>query len=698
MSTDNILGSKPSKNFDQTHITGALPVLTQYVGIVKHNVDPTRAGRLKVWIPDFTGKPDEEANWITVRYASPFMGMSRQGGVSAKSDINDYTHTNHSYGMWFTPPDIGNYVLVTFIAGDINRGYWFACILPELSQFAMPGQAGSVGNQGNAPFVDQNLNDVLTNPPYPTVEFNEDNEELKKQWNDFLLIKKPIHEHQAKILLRQGLEDDKTRGVISSSSQRESPSRVFGISTPGAPSPEKNKTTGSPLYRLGGHTLVMDDGDAQGVDQMIRLRTAGGHQIMMNDDADVLYIANSKGTVWMEFTADGQMHVYTESNINFRAKGNINLHSDKNVNITAERKINMWAKGNSKIPQDGTINMQAEKINVKATKELSQYGKIVGISSGSTLGLQASTIGSFGSGDELVFGSGKIFINEKPAPLVTPPPSIPQKVFKDTIATKPAPYYKYQQIGQISSISDSEGMVLPTHEPWTTHHPTAASQKTGSSGAQPTATSAVTTPNSGDSAGPAMAQGKGVTRPASAADYAAQPPNTTGIGSLTAEEVTALKTQISKSESGGNYAAENQLGYLGKYQFGALALTDQKYIKSGTSNKGMSNPSAWTGKDGITSKESYWAAHDVQESIMDANLAANYKTLLRLGTISASSPADDVAGKLAVAHLLGAGGCNSWAKGKGGADANGTTGDTYYQRGRYAIIVLAKGGKTDTTS
>jgi len=675
--------------FDQNNTMGALPVTQTYIGIVKHNTDPTRAGRLKVWIPEFTGRQEDEAGWITVRYASPFMGAVRGMDPTKRTKENDYTHVNHTYGMWFVPPDLGNYVLVTFIAGDITKGYWFACIMPELSQYAIPGQAGGVGSQGAAPFVDPALAEVLTNPPYPCVEFNDENDDLKKHWNDFLLISKPIHEEQAKILLRQGLEDDKTRGVISSTSQRESPSRVFGISTPGAPSTPKDPKTGQPAYRNGGHTFVMDDGNIDGIDKLIRLRTAGGHQILMNDTEQVLYIGNSVGSVWMEFTGDGQMHVFADSNINFRAKGNINFHADKNINLAAAKKINL-------VSTEGIVE-QSKSITINASVELNQFGQKVGISSGSTLGLQASTIGSFGSGTELVFGSGKIYINEKPAPSVAPPVTMQPSKFKDTKPTKPAPYYKFKQNDKVFSINESEGMVVPTHEPWTTHHPTAATQATGSSGSQPTATSATSKPTSGDQVGPAMAQNSGVSNPASSSDLANQPANTTGIGSLTSEEVTALKTQISKSESGGNYSAENQLGYIGKYQFGALALIDQGYIRSGTSNRGLSDPANWIGKNGLSSKQDYWGAQKVQEEIMDTNLLANYKTLMRLGTINASSTADDVAGKLSVSHLLGAGGCNKWAKGLGGSDANGTSGDTYYQRGRYAIIVLAKGGKSDTT-
>lgn len=671
------------KNWDTTKLAGAAPTFGTYLGVVKGNIDPTRSGKLKVWIPEFGAKnsENEPSHWIEVEYASPYMGASRWSKVKEPTTRNEFKTVNHTYGMWAVPPDIGNYVLVTFVGGNINRGYWFACIIPELGHYAVPGQAGS--DYLESP-TDADLAACLTNPPYPCVEFNE--EDISKDWRNFLQLKKPVHEEQAKILLRQGLEDDKTRGVVSSSSQRESPSSVFGISTPGRASPEKDKDTGAPLYRLGGHTFVMDDGDVEGFDRLIRLRSSGGHQILMNDDEEVLYIANSTGDVWMEFSSDGKFQVYSKSDINFRTEGNMNFHADQDINFCAMGKkgsggnINMFAAKSIREESAGTFSMRAaETMKISA--------KPIEIMSKSTLSIQATTTGSFGTGNELVFGSGVIYINQKSIEPISEVAAMTINKYADTEPTKAAPYYKYRPTAKVSSTIPTP---IPTHEPWEFEHPTAATQATGSSGAQPTDLSMPTTPNSGDSAGPAAAQGKGVSKPASAADLASQPKNTTGVGSLTAEETTALKAQIAKSESGGNYAAENQLGYIGKYQFGAAALIDQGYVKPGTTNKGLSDPSNWTGKDGLNSKQDFWAAKDVQESIMDKNLAANYKTLIKLGAIDSSSPTDDVAGKLSVSHLLGAGGCAKWNKGQGGQDANGTTGDTYYNRGRYAIVVLSK--------
>jgi hypothetical protein len=103
----------------------------------------------------------------------------------------------------------------------------------------------------------------------------------------------------------------------------------------------------------------------------------------------------------------------------------------------------------------------------------------------------------------------------------------------------------------------------------------------------------------------------------------------------------------------------------------------------------LRNPNSWVGGAGPASLEEFLASRDVQERIMCDNTKRNYNTMCKIGAITTEMPSEDVAGMLAVSHLLGAGGANSWRKGAGGADANGTTGDTYFQKGKYSVAVLA---------
>ena len=96
---------RPS-NFKQDR-GGVAAEFGPFVGIVKNNVDPTRAGRLQVYIETFAGGDENDpTKWTTVRYLPGFFGYTPAGNT-AKNNVGDYTQNQNAYGMWFTPPDIG---------------------------------------------------------------------------------------------------------------------------------------------------------------------------------------------------------------------------------------------------------------------------------------------------------------------------------------------------------------------------------------------------------------------------------------------------------------------------------------------------------------------------------------------------------------------------------------------------------------
>jgi hypothetical protein len=192
-------------------------------------------------------------------------------------------------------------------------------------------------------------------------------------------------------------------------------------------------------------------------------------------------------------------------------------------------------------------------------------------------------------------------------------------------------------------------------------------------------------------------QDTGVQNPAGDKDLRNQPDATGTVGNLSKDQVKAYMAQIGKSESSGNYAAVNQLGYVGKYQFGYGALIGAGYVKSSvTSLAQLDNPNSWTGKDGITDKSAWLSNGSVQESAMLSYTQSNYTAMIKNGAVTADMSPEDVGGMLSVAHLLGPNegtperpGAAGWRKGRGGADANNTSGDTYFQKGKFAISVLA---------
>ena len=668
MAIDQRAGTKVIKSLRREEAGGARVDPYPYIGIVKNNLDPTRSGRLQIYIPDLGGDEKDQLSWRTVSYSSPFMGYTTNENIA--DTANTFESVSHSYGMWMIPPDIGVQVIALFIAGDPLRGYWISCVNPNLSHHMIPALAGSpnaIGNKG---------------APAPVVEFNENRTENITN-PAFYNQSKPIHKIQAARLKKQGLDQDPIRGAISSSSQRETPSHVFGISTPGRPLndpaddlnyPTKlNSGTLPPEYykiksRQGGHTFVMDDGATLGQDRLVRLRTAKGHQILMHDSANTLYIAHADGTSWIELTSDGRVNVYSQGAFSVRSESDINLHSDNNININAANNVNLKA-GNKIQAESSSTTLLTGSLGIETSGDTQfktgsrfnvETGASMSLKVASTYALEAQTILN-NSGGTVGVGQIKGFViaNTKLNTIVT---------------------------------------VAPTHEPFYRGvTPAFFNPENSSSGIEPQATYAGAVDATKNLAGTE------VKSPAGTKDIREQlKVNATGtVGNLSKDQMTAYLAQIGASESRvgttrgvGNgrsgYECQNELGFIGKYQFGHQALIDAGYVKSSVTSKAqLDNPNSWTGKDGITDKDAWFNNPSIQESAMIGQTQRNYTTMVSSGAITADMPPEDVGGMLAASHLLGASGANTWRLGGGGKDALGTTGDAYFQKGKFAISVLA---------
>lgn len=158
------------------------------------------------------------------------------------------------------------------------------------------------------------------------------------------------------------------------------------------------------------------------------------------------------------------------------------------------------------------------------------------------------------------------------------------------------------------------------------------------------------------------------------------------LGPLDQGDIDALKAALGKRESSNDYSAVNTLGYVGKYQFGNMALYDLGYSKTTqASSKVLANADAWTGKGGVTSREAFLKNTAAQEECMDGLLRRNYRTLLAKGTITKDSSKSEVAGYLAAAHLKGCGGAAQLKGGSDNSDAYGTSASAYYKLGSSAV-------------
>ena len=446
-----------------------------FAGIVMSTVDPTRAGRLRVYIDVFAAGTEnnmqDESCWTTVSYMPPFYGSTPLPGTANSNNAGTYPGNQNSYGMWFTPPDVGMTVMCIFVNGDRSQGYYIGTI-PDQGLGRMVPALGSV-DRAQAEVQNQNQETYFANAPrLPVTEINTNNTDLFNSPRFFDSIK-PVQSVVAQALLQQGLINDTERGTINSSSQRESPSAVFGISTPGIPiysggmkpndirtklnAGEIKPNDAKVIGRVGGHSLVMDDGDLEGNNALLRLRTSKGHQITMNDSGNFFYIVHANGQAWIEFGVEGTVDVYATNSVNVRTKGDINLHADRDINMFAGRFVKIKSKQDMQLDTDTFLS-------VRAQQDITLYSKnTIGVKADGTLTLNSAS-GSWGAGSALALQAGGIDLNGPAAGTVANPQPLTTTLLDDTEWNSSRGWIVKPE-GLKSTVSRA-----PTHEPYPYHN------------------------------------------------------------------------------------------------------------------------------------------------------------------------------------------------------------------------------------
>ena len=453
-----------------------------YVGVIVNNQDPTFMGTLEVAIIKSYQDDPEDVSGQTVpaRYLSPFYGVTNLRWETGNS-VSNFQETQKSYGMWMVPPDIGTRVLVIFVDGDYSQCYWIGCIADKYMNYMLPGlsaqtlpatalssdQQSTYGNTTSLPVGEYNKTAYVTSGFANGIDPNN--------------AIRPVHPF-ANILLSQGLLKDAIRGITSSSARREAPITVFGISTPGPLDKSPGAQTGYltyggetvpvPASRLGGSTFVMDDGDSDGNNELVRIRTRTGHQILLHNTSDLIYIANGQGTAWIELTGNGKIDIYSEDSIsihseqdfNFRADRNINIEG-KNINISANGNMALQTKGDLGIAVTGATTLNSHgaisfstdlEFDIFATTDLKLTGNTNANLSGGTINIGGADTINYNAGTHKFQGS--------------------HQTHTSADGPTPATYAKVAALPQFGvPITNGAGSLntimqrVPMHEPWTQH-------------------------------------------------------------------------------------------------------------------------------------------------------------------------------------------------------------------------------------
>tara|TARA_B100000965_G_scaffold238991_1_gene200355 strand:+ start:5837 stop:7072 length:1236 start_codon:yes stop_codon:yes gene_type:complete len=361
-----------------------------YLARVVQNSDEQYNGRFNVELID-DGSPSNDPGTSpedligikTILPTSPFGGTTSS---KTATDNKQYATSQNSYGMAPQAPPIGATVLVAFIQQQ-KEGFMIGSIFDKDRNYSIPGLAHAEVDKKSPP------------TKAPASELNPNT----KDFNEGVQAPHPMMAN----IVEAGLAGDFIRGLSSSGMRRDTINNAFGFTT------------------ASGHSITMDDGGSAGTDRSIRIRTANGAQILLHDEAEIIYIQGANGAGYIEIDRAGAIDIYSRSTLSVNAEEGINFKTDGSFNLEA-----------------GAINMKSMQSGIKME---SATGKIE-MHSATDVTISADANGNLNFGGNLRATASRIDWNGPTADK----------------AEKPTPGALARNTGVKESIAGR----VPEHEPW----------------------------------------------------------------------------------------------------------------------------------------------------------------------------------------------------------------------------------------
>lgn len=341
------------------------------IGIVVDTDDPLQQGRLRVFCPSLNDNPKKIMHLPWCVYLSPFSGSINNKEYTRGTGVGEYSSEGPvHYGFWAIP-EVGAHVFVTCIDGDFRRRIWMGCV-PEhqethtiltgrydwQSEDGTPDGPLTSHKKPIQPMYD-NLTEAFGDRKSPewqsrgaeyqatsiSVEegqnpnrqkgdeyLDDDYEQIADKQKDW--VKDNIGSH--------GYDWSGFKGVGAMKS-----SRVFGWGTPGM------------------HSFTMDD---RPFNSRMKLRTASGHTVLLDDTNDRIYIMTNKGNNWVEMDSNGNIDIFSERRVSINAAKDINMTTGGSFRVHADGGIFMYA-GHSVDEYRGTLGVTPKRGEIRIQSE-----------------------------------------------------------------------------------------------------------------------------------------------------------------------------------------------------------------------------------------------------------------------------------------------------------------------------------------
>ena len=290
---------------------------------------------------------------VTVSKLTPH--GSFKPATAGGDDPGSFEDSQTASAMVTPTPQIGTKGIIIRANDRATSGYWLGSIFE-------PGVGQTFPDFGSTDQVtgeQSDLDDLASPIGAPAAELNRTAYDGRVPSER---ARRAVHPF-ARVLQRQGLLVDTVRGQTTSNYLRDRDTRMIGFNTPGGigesqdfvEAPARGGGTqpnARRLTRLGGHTFTMDDGDDAGRNNLVRIRSSKGAQILFHDTAELVYIGNQNGTAWIEMTADGKIDMYAKDSVSIHSEADFNFRADRDINFEAGRSMNLKGVGSVKINTD----------------------------------------------------------------------------------------------------------------------------------------------------------------------------------------------------------------------------------------------------------------------------------------------------------------------------------------------------------
>ena len=352
------------------------------LGVVVDGDDPLQMGRLKVFCPTLGDDPKVLGHIPWSIYISPFAGTinnntyTRGAGADANATIPSTAITaglsdtkdgaenaavtpsttptttptpststgSISYGF-YAIPEMGSHVLVGCIDGDHRRRFWIGCAQSHQENNTLLTGRWKWKDDGTVDGPLSSSGDPIQ-PAYDNLSNSFGGNKKSPEWKSRIAEYQPIaiRSDYKQLPNSKITESDQINADIIATETDEwikdalgahgydwtgfkslgayLSSRVFGFSTPG------------------NNSLLMDD---RPFNNRIRLRTTTGHQILLDDTNERIYISTNKGNSWVEMDSNGNIDMYSATRVSIACGSDMNFTSEGTIRMYASESIHMYA-------------------------------------------------------------------------------------------------------------------------------------------------------------------------------------------------------------------------------------------------------------------------------------------------------------------------------------------------------------------